>query len=543
MPDGWAPAPFQSGASLAWDHAVARSGKASLRIENPRKSDSKLWQQSTARWNSLQTPVQPGSEYTLQLWVKTREVSGRARVLLSWQKSDGSFLDHAATEPLTGTSDWKQLAISATAPAGAATAAVFLELSGGPGAAWFDDIVVSGKTTPPAPTLEYSFNDTGHWFPFTFRNDDTNLDGIDLTEFLEAPAGGHGFVTVRGDGHFYFEDGKRARFFGTNLGGRDCAPEKDVARAAAARFAKFGVNMVRLHSIDSAYAAIIDYSGDGSREFDPERLDRMDYLIAEFKKHGIYVYLDLLDYRMFRSADGVKHGDEFTANWEGSMKGASIFDERMIELQKEYATKLLTHENPYTGLAYLDDPAIATLEITNENAAFYFLLNRKLSHPYYREELVRRWNRWLAGEYGGRAALDKAWTGPDDRAELLADEDPAQNSVQLPRAEVTRMSKGAAEDPIEILWGPARTRDALRFLGEIQEHYYREMRTHLEQIGVRIPVTGTNQTFILKDTEINARFSDFISRNQYWRHPNKGAKPFFKFANDPMVRSDLARER
>jgi len=84
------------------------------------------------------------------------------------------------------------------------------------------------------------------------------------------------------------------------------------------------------------------------------------------------------------------------------MKGASIFDERMIELQKDYATKLLTHRNPYAGLSYVDEPAIAVIETTNENSIFYFFNMSGLSLPYYRDELQRRWNRWLASKYGNR---------------------------------------------------------------------------------------------------------------------------------------------
>ena len=39
---------------------------------------------------------------------------------------------------------------------------------------------------------------------------------LDFSHLLDAPAGCHGFVTAR-DGHFYFEDGKRARFLGFNI--------------------------------------------------------------------------------------------------------------------------------------------------------------------------------------------------------------------------------------------------------------------------------------------------------------------------------------
>lgn len=537
-PDGWEGNAFLSSGRAYWDRSVARTGTASFRLSDPGRSDSKDWKRSVVRWSSAELPVEPGSEYSLEVWVKTRDVTGSVRALLSWQE-DRSWIDQAASERVSGTSDWTKLTATATAPDNANTLRVTLDFGYGNGTAWFDDVKVSGKSELP-PDVTYVFNDTTDWFPFEFPDDDTNLDVIDLTFLLDAPAGKHGFVGVRPDGHFYYEDGERARFFGTNLGGQDVAPPKELSRVLAARFAKYGVNMIRLHSIDGSYSGVIDYTRGNSRHFIPEALDRMDYLIAELKKHGIYTYLDLLDYRMFRDADGVKEGDQFTHNWAGSMKGASIFDERMIELQKEYATKLLTHHNPYTGLRYVDDPAIAVVETTNENGVFYFLLNRDLSRPYYREQLRLRWNRWLVSRYDDRAKLARAWSGGATGSELTDEENLDRESVQLPHAELTRFSKGAMPDRNKYLWGPARMRDAIEFLGEVQEDYYQRMRSHLkENVGVRVPITGTNQMFVLRDTEINARLSDFVSRNQYWRHPSVRAKPFMRFSNMPMVRSDL----
>ncbi|MCS6861385.1 MAG: hypothetical protein NZT92_13805, partial [Abditibacteriales bacterium] len=40
---------------------------------------------------------------------------------------------------------------------------------------------------------------------------------VDFSFLLDAPAGKHGFLTTRPDGHFYFADGTRARFFGINI--------------------------------------------------------------------------------------------------------------------------------------------------------------------------------------------------------------------------------------------------------------------------------------------------------------------------------------
>lgn len=537
-PDGWAGNAFLSSGRAEWDRAVARTGTASFRLSDPGRSDSKDWKRSVVRWSSAELPVQPGTEYSLEVWVKTKDVTGKARALLSWQ-DDRRWIDQASSEAVSSTSDWQKLTVGATAPDKANTLRITLDFGYGSGTVWFDDVKVSGKSKLP-PEVTYVFHDTEDWFPFEFPDDDTDLDTIDLTFLLDAPAGKHGFMSVRPDGHFYFEDGSRARFFGTNIGGRDVAMPKEQARVFAARLAKYGVNMLRLHSIDGSYTGVIDYARGNSQHFVPDALDRMDYLIAELKKHGIYIYLDLLDYRMFKDADGVKEGDQFTHNWAGSMKGASIFDERMIELQKDFATKLLTHRNPYTGLRYVDDPAIAVVETTNENGVFYFLLNRDLSRPYYREQLRLRWNAWLKSRYGNHAKLARAWSANDAGSELTDEENLDKETVQLPRAELTRFSKGFMPDRSKYLWGPARMRDALEFLGQVQENYYREMRGHLkENVGVRVPIAGTNQMFVLRDTEINARMSDFVSRNQYWRHPSVRAKPFMRFSNMPMVRSDL----
>ncbi|NQT51071.1 hypothetical protein HQ576_03425, partial [bacterium] len=287
---------------------------------------------------------------------------------------------------------------------------------------------------PPVLTerpVQYEFTDTAGWYPFDFPLDDTNLDTIDLTRFLDPPAGKHGFLTVRPDGHFYFADGTRARFWGTNIGGRSPFLEKKDAATLAARLAKYGVNMLRIHAIDSRWAPLIDYAKGNSRSFRADRFDHMDFLFAELKRRGIYVYFDLLDYRRFLPGDDVRDAAQFEHGWRHSIKGATIFNDRLIELQKEFATAFLTHRNPYTKLRYVDDPAFAVLEITNENSVFYFS-NTSLTLPSYADELRQRWNRWLLDRHGDRAKLAAAWSNGAGQCALLASEDPAKGSVVLP---------------------------------------------------------------------------------------------------------------
>ena len=357
--------------------------------------------------------------------------------------------------------------------------------------------------------LRYEFTDTADWYPFGFPADDTNLDTIDLTRFLDPPAGKHGFLTVRGDGHFYFTDGTRVRFWGTNICGPRAFPAKADAPAIAARLAKYGVNLLRIHAIDGQWGRLIDYSKGDSRHLNAEMLDRLDFFFAELKKRGIYVYFDLLDYRKFLPRDGVTDAEQFQHGWRHSIKGATIFNPRLIELQQELATKFLTHANPYTKLRYVDDPAVAVVEITNENSVFY-MHNTSLTLPVYVDELRQRWDRWREGRGLAAAPLPLKYMWQDPRRAPKTGEHRAKLVSEM-----------------------------LRFLVAVERDYYAKMRSHLKGIGVKVPITGTNQTFCPASVCADS-VNDFMSRNNYWRHPNVRAKPFVTFRNDAVVESDLS---
>ena len=44
-------------------------------------------------------------------------------------------------------------------------------------------------------------------------------------------------------------------------------------------------------------------------------------------------------------------------------KGLDTFDPTFIQHQKEYIRTIFDHVNPYTGLAYRDEPAVMSWEI------------------------------------------------------------------------------------------------------------------------------------------------------------------------------------
>ena len=277
-----------------------------------------------------------------------------------------------------------------------------------------------------APYTTSSENKESDWFPFVLAE---KLDPASLVNIgklvLDAPAGKHGFVTAR-DGHFYFEDGTRARFWGTNLCFDACFPSKEQAEMMAERIAFFAFNAVRFHSMDSHFEPRGIFKDVCPTYQDPQlkntgilsekQLDRLDYLIYQLKKRGIYVDMNLLVSRRFTEADGIIDADKFRT----AAKPISMFNQKLIELQKKYAKDLLTHYNPYTKLRYRDDPAIALIEITNENSIIQYWKMDKLNNqlPYssrepipefYMIELDIMWNNWLKRKHGTVENMKKAW--------------------------------------------------------------------------------------------------------------------------------------
>ncbi len=250
----------------------------------------------------------------------------------------------------------------------------------------------------------------GDLAPFVLPWDDATEGATNIAHWLHAPAGKHGHVRAADDGHFYVGD-ERLRLLGVNLCFGACFPDKEDAEKIAARMAKFGINAVRFHHMDMRTFpnGIRSEKPGDTRALSPEALDRLDYLIAQLKAHGIYTNLNLLVSRPFNSADGFPDEMDDLAWKDTHIVG--FWNERSQELQEEYARKLLTHWNPYTESTYADDPSVAIVEINNENGLIHSWLGGKVDTlpDVFREGLRSRWNAWLGTRYGDTDALHLAW--------------------------------------------------------------------------------------------------------------------------------------
>lgn len=246
-------------------------------------------------------------------------------------------------------------------------------------------------------------------FPYPMPWDDSSANLTNLAGWNAKPAGRDGFVRIL-DGHLY-AGSERLRLLGVNIVFGSTAPEHDTADRLAARLARFGVNIVRMHHMDSAPAPRGLLQKD-MRTLDPVMLERFDYFVAALKREGIYSDINL---HVGRKYPGFTDWGETTPKY---WKGIDNFHAPMIEMQKAYSHDLLLHRNPYTGNRYVDEPAVALVEINNENGLMREWRSGSLNamRDPYRGDLQQQWIGWLRRHYMDDNVLRRAWAVREEPA-------------------------------------------------------------------------------------------------------------------------------
>ncbi|MCC6352361.1 MAG: carbohydrate binding domain-containing protein [Verrucomicrobiae bacterium] len=258
--------------------------------------------------------------------------------------------------------------------------------------------------------------------PFVLPWDDGSAPALVPAALERRAAGSEGPVRVW-DGHLVAGNG-RLRLFGVNVTAGACFPSRDKAEAIAARMAKYGINAVRFHFLDSTWGEtrLIDYDSGSNLDFNADALERLDFFIHALERRGIYINLNLLVGRRFGVGDGVDPRVN-DLDWK-TAHAIGFFHEPHLKSQKEYARRLLTHKNPHTGRTYAEDPAVAMVEINNENGLIHQWFGRQLDAlpAPFAADLARQWNAWLAARYGKTARLAEGWKARNEApgAEVIA---------------------------------------------------------------------------------------------------------------------------
>jgi hypothetical protein len=323
------------------------------------------------------------------------------------------------------------------------------------------------------------------WFPF-HPSDKLGPSVIGMEDWLESPAGKHGGVRTVGD-HFEFTDGTQVKFWGVNLSyGGGCAPPKRDAEFTAARFAKYGINGVRLHKFSYPKDQMGIGDANDATRMDPEGLDRLDYMADQLKKRGIY--FGWSHSYGFHVCPGNRAKllayDEIAEKLHGNTYAFINFAEDVQDLMIEMVVNLLHHKNPYTGLTYAQEPALSYLEIQNEDDIFFYTSENALNAcPTYRRLFLRRFSDWLTSKYGSEEKLRAAWQGALPKSESLS----AGNVVP----QVNPWFFGDDHLPLQKGGQRRRLLDTARFLHETQNRFYAKFVKAIHQAGYEGPLVGS----------------------------------------------------
>ena len=327
---------------------------------------------------------------------------------------------------------------------------------------------------------------------------------LDLRGLNEQAAGESGFVTRTKDGNdFLLGNGKPARFWALN----DGAFDKDLARHA--RFlAKRGINMVRFHSN-------ITPTGADLMSIDTKDRDHLWKGVAAMKKEGIYVTYSPYwagPARVKPSMGVLDSGGN--GNW-----GLLFFDKKLQEAYKSWMKQVLTEKNTYTGVALAHDPALAIIQIQNEDSLLFYTSQGIKGTA--RTELRRQFGQWAAKKYGSLEKAKQAWGGAAPSADQDAADDPAKGEAGLMSA--WELSQRRFGDNYQ-----KRVNDTMEFLSETMYAFNKMIGDYLRKdLGCKQLVNAGNWRTADNVLELDAeRWSyaanEVMAVNRYYGGAHEG---------------------
>ena len=318
----------------------------------------------------------------------------------------------------------------------------------------------------------------------------------------DLPAGVKGRLIVGKTGNAEFEKqpGVPARFYGFNLPLGSMMWEDRIHewdKATLDRFcdavARRGYNFARIQvpevffigfkvfreyfKADYRTVSIPQTVAELEEVLDMGNLDRFDYLLAGLKKRGIYISLDMAGTRMIRKLWSVPRTNSFSSHL--------FFDPLYRNHWKLYTEYMMNRKNPYTGIAYKDEPQIVMVNYINE---------QDLRFANGLDFLLPGFRKYLKEKYKTDQALSAAWGVP-----LKLDTVPAITEADLHRRD------RRAQDSGEYLIAAMR---------EMSTWFYRTLA------GSGYPGLSYHWDMILRTLEFPGRaLLPAASHHTYFAHP------------------------
>lgn len=336
------------------------------------------------------------------------------------------------------------------------------------------------------------------WFAFEPKPDaGASSSVIDLRSLNEKVAGEHGFVAVKGSQFVLGDTGRPVRFWAVN-GPPGEMKDPRALRSLARMLAKHGVNLVRIHG------GYFDESGD----VDPAKVQRAIDVVEAMKQEGIYSHFSIYFPLWLRP----KPDAPWLAGYDGTKHPfAALYFNR--EFQRKYVgwwKALLLTPGKKHGQRLIDEPAVAGLEMINEDSFFFWTFAAdNIPDPQMRI-VEKQFGDWLAQRYGSLDAALARWNGQ----------------------KTPRDNPGEGRVGFRPLWNMfsergQRDKDTVRFLFESQRTFYQKTYEFLRRTGFRGVITASNWATASPQyfgplEKMSYTVGDFVDRHGYFACNHKG---------------------
>ncbi|MBC7399154.1 MAG: hypothetical protein H7289_04350 [Mucilaginibacter sp.] len=333
------------------------------------------------------------------------------------------------------------------------------------------------------------------WWTFSYAEKSTGNSLLDLRYLNEHFAGENGFIRLSTDGNSFANGkGKEVRFWACN--GGSLAKDFNVKKLdSLARFlAKMGVNLIRYHGA-------INPKRQNTKITDVDTTEARNIwrCVAAMKKQGIYTVIS-----PFWPANG-HMGGWIPAEWgidgysgKDDMWEVLYFNDKMKEGYKAWVKYLYTTPNPYTKVALRDEPAVAIIQVENEDSPFFWTMSA--IKPALAKMVGVQFSNWLRAKYG-----------PSDDIKDTMTLVPIYEFTIPPRANV----KNRLHDQVEFY------AESQRAFYDDMVHYYRDV------LGCKQLINGNNwrtasQSRLLDLERWTNSGADVIAVNKYFDPQHKG---------------------
>jgi hypothetical protein len=264
---------------------------------------------------------------------------------------------------------------------------------------------------------------------------------------------------------------------------------------------------------------------------DPAERDRLWRMVAAMKKEGIYTTFSPYWAGTARVNPAMGILDSGGAgNW-----GLLFFDHGLQQAYKSWIKQVLTEKNPYTGIPLAQDPALAIIQIQNEDSLLFWTSQNIKGSA--RKELRRQFGEFAKKKYASLEKARIAWQGAAPTPDQDGPDDFLHGEAALYIVwELTQRRGGPGQQQ--------RCADQMQFFTETMSRFNRQIGDYLKKdLGCRPLVNAGNwrtadNVRMLDAERWSYQANDVMAVNRYYDGVHEGANAGWAICNGDRFTDD-----